>query len=166
MTFLISSGFWGRSFPTRVMEATGSGLWIFTSNSGNGPPVIRVPCASSLPATLGMTRMLISGSLYRSAFRWMNFVPLSAIPINAFMSIDLRTRALLIRLGSPVRIPGALVTRTTSSAPSAVARRSAVVSLPPRPSVLIRPSLVRPMNPPMTGMIPSSTTGFTYFCIR
>ena len=43
---------------------------------------------------------------------------------------------------------------------------NAVVSLPPRPIVLVLPVFVLPMNPPITGTIPWFSVDSTYFLIR
>ena len=150
----MKSGFRDKFEPTRVTEVTGCGLWIFTSTSGSGPPVITVPSVVRSPMVFDMTRIPIFSCLKRKALRWMNLVPASAIPINAFMSIFRIVLTFLTRLGSADRMPFALVTSMTSSASNPSARSRAVVSLPPRPRVLTRPSLVRPMNPPMTGIMP------------
>ena len=63
--------------------------------------------------------------------------------------------------GSVVMMPLTSVHISMAPARSPPPTSAAVKSLPPRPSVVVIPSVVAPMKPPITGVFPASTNGST-----
>ena len=152
-------GFSEMPCPTTVISATGELCAISASSSVAKAPVIRVPFWLKSPLAWLITLTGIDWGLYLRALLWMNLAPESAKPTRVVTSISGSLSGSATIFGSPDIIPSALVTRTTSSAFMAWARMNAVVSLPPRPRVVILSSRVLPMKPAITGTVPVSMMG-------
>src|SRR5271166_5493497 len=67
-------------------------------------------------------------------------------------------------LGSVVFIPSTSVQISIRSAFNPAPAKAAVKSEPPRPIVVVIPSRVEPMNPPITGTRPSAINGWACIC--
>ena len=168
VVFIMSSMIWGFSetlLPTIVISATGELCAISASSSVAKAPVMSVPFWLRSPLAWLMTLTGMDFGLYFRALLWMNLAPESANPTRVLTLISGSVFGLATIFGSPDIIPSASVTNATSSALRASDRINAVVSLPPRPSVVILPSKVLPMKPAITGTVPFSTMGSMCFWI-
>src|SRR5205814_1096390 len=97
---------------------------------------------------------------------WRTLAPKYASSAASSKLMALMRRACLQRLGSVVIIPSTSVHISMRSASSPAPTMAAVKSDPPRPMVVVTPSRVDPMKPPITGTRVLSNSGRTSFCSR
>jgi len=143
-----------RARATSILLATATGV----STPLDGDSTIRVPRPSGLSELRTRTgiRERTAGAIDSGCS---TRAPYSASSAASAKETSLNVRAEATRRGSALIKPSTSVQIWISSASSAIPSTAAVVSEPPRPSVVVCPSRLAPMNPPTIGRAPRVRSG-------